>query len=331
MLMNLLHFEKILENEPKYRTSQARKAIFSDLIESWHEATSLPNNIRDLLSKECPIEIKSKLFISNNKKAVKALIFLSDEQKIETVLMRKDSRNTVCVSTQVGCPMGCKFCATGDMGFKRNLSASEIIEQIILFARYLKPQNEKVTNIVFMGMGEPFLNYDNVLESIRYLNQKDSLNIGARRFSISTVGLTDGINRFANENLEVNLAISLHAPSDEIRSNLMPINNSIPIAELISSAKNYIRKTRRKVMFEYLMIDGVNDSPNCAEELSTLLKGMLCMVNLIPYNETDKFKPSSKTNIECFKNVLLKNKIEVIQRYSFGKDISAACGQLATS
>jgi 23S rRNA (adenine2503-C2)-methyltransferase len=245
----------------------------------------------------------------------------------------ENGRNTICVSSQVGCPLGCLFCATGRMGFKRNLETDEIIEQILFFARYLKKENESVSNVVFMGMGEPFLNYDNVMAAVRIINdQKQGFGIGSRHISVSTVGITEGIKKLSDEPLQVNLAISLHAANNELRSKIVPANKKYPIEKIMASVKRYLAKTGRKVMFEYIMIKDLNDSPVEARELSSLIKNLktkLCMVNLISYNPTGLFTPSPHSTIKKFKDILHKEGIEVTQRFRFGRDIRGACGQLA--
>ena len=242
-----------------------------------------------------------------------------------------DQRNTVCISSQVGCSVGCQFCATGELGFKRNLSDWEIAEQVLYFARFLKKDGEKVNNVVFMGMGEPFLNYDNVLGAIRILNDKDGFNLGARHISVSTVGIVEGIKKFTAEDLQVNLAISLHAPDNVLRSKLVPLNKTYPIEKVLAAADEYIKKTKRRVMFEYLMIDGVNDGEKQAVTLAKLLKKPLYFLNLISYNPTGhcEFKSSPGWKIKKFKEILEKAKVSVTQRHGFGKEIKGACGQLA--
>jgi 23S rRNA (adenine2503-C2)-methyltransferase len=340
--MNLVKIAEVLEKEPNFRLKQVKKAIFFDLIESWDEATILPQNLRQQLSESCPLqELKAeKILTSKDGETLKVLFKLKDGLKIESVLMKHGStgspqagRRTVCVSCQVGCSIGCKFCATGQQGFKRNLSSSEIVDQILFFARLLK--KEKVTNVVFMGMGEPFLNYDNVLEAIKILNDKEGFNLGARRISISTVGITEGIEKLAKEKLQVNLAISLHAPNNELRTKSMPINKVYPIEKILTAVGKYIKKTKRRVMFEYLMIDKANDSEGQAEELAQVLKKFLegapYFVNLISYNPIghSKFKPSPGWKIKKFREILEKAGIATTQRYRFGKEIKAACGQLA--
>ncbi|MEK7478468.1 MAG: 23S rRNA (adenine(2503)-C(2))-methyltransferase RlmN, partial [Patescibacteria group bacterium] len=306
------------------------KSLFQDLINNWQEAIGLPLALREKLDKEFPIEISAESFTSKDKNTVKTLITLEDGLEVETVLMRhKDNRNTVCVSSQVGCPMNCSFCATGKMGFKRNLEVWEILEQILFFARYLKDLNEKITNVVFMGMGEPFLNYQNVMTAIRILNDKNGFNLGARHISISTCGIIEGIKKLADEDMQINLAISLHAPDNETRSKIMPANKNYPIEKILKAVDEYIKKTNRQVMFEYIMLKNVNDSEEHAIALAKLLKKPLYMVNLIVYNPTGLFYPSPASQIKKFKEILESEGITVTQRHEFGQDIEGACGQLA--
>ncbi|MBT3864453.1 23S rRNA (adenine(2503)-C(2))-methyltransferase RlmN [Candidatus Peregrinibacteria bacterium] len=337
--MNLTKLEKLLENQPAFRLTQIRQAIFKDLIENWDEAQTLPAQLRDQLKEQCPLKIDAKLAVSKDNQTIKALITLQDSKKVEAVLMKHKSpnssnpttsRNSVCVSCQVGCPMGCTFCETGKMGLIRNLTENEILEQILLFARFLKKTDEKITNVTYMGMGEPFMNYDNVMASIRTLNDPKTFNLGARRISVSTCGIIDGIDRLAEENLELNLAISLHAPNDILRTKLMPSNRKYPLHKILQAVDTYVAKTNRKIMFEYLLIKGINDTEENAQELALLMKKKLYMVNLIPYNPTDTYKPSPTATIRQFKQTLEDEGVNVTQRYSYGQDIQAACGQLAT-
>lgn len=328
--MDLTNLEKILSDEPKYRLKQAKQAVFKDLVESWTEVGAFSKELREKLNRECPLNIDAEIFPGETKEVIKARLILKDGLKIETVLMRHlDKRNTVCVSSEVGCPMGCTFCATGKMGFKRNLEPFEIVEQALFFARFLKKENERVTNVVFMGMGEPFYNYDNVLSAIRTLNDKDGLNIGARHISISTVGVVEGIRKFAKEKLQVNLAISLHAPNNELRSKIIPMNKKYPIEAILKAVDDYINETNREVMFEYILIKDVNDSDEDADELAKLIKKPLYFLNLILYNPTGIFKPSSTERVKRFKEILKKKGVKFSQRYRFGGEIKAACGQLA--
>ena len=326
--MDLIQLNKILEKEPSHRIKQVKLALYDGLIKNWNEVKTLPLSLRDTLNKECPLSIDAQVLASKDKNTIKALITLKDDLKIETVLMKhKDGRNTVCVSSQVGCPLNCAFCATGKLGFERNLGTFEIVEQVLFFSRHLKGKG-RVSNVVFMGMGEPFLNYDNVIESIKILNDKDSLNIGARHISISTAGVIEGINRLSEEKLQINLSVSLHAPNNDLRSKLMPINDKHSIEELLESVDDYINKTNRKVMFEYLMLKDVNDSNIQAQELARLMRRPLYFLNLIEYNPTGVFEPSIR--MKEFKELLEKRGVQVTQRYRFGQNIQAACGQLAS-
>ena len=341
--MDIIKLGKFLKEkgEKDYRLKQIKKAVFCDLINNWDEATALSKELREELKKEFPIASLELLNLieSKNKDSIKAIFKLEDGNIIETVLMKhlntkeddvKAGRNTVCISSQAGCAIGCGFCATGKMGLKRNLTSEEIVDQILLFARLLKKENQAVNNVVFMGMGEPFLNYDNTIEAIRILNDKDGFNLGIRHISVSTCGITPGIEKFADENFQANLAISLHASDDKTRSKLMPINNKYPLAELMKAVNYYVEKTNRKVMFEYLLIDGVNDRPEDANNLAKLMKNSLYHVNLIKYHDTgDDFKPSSKLRRDKFFDTLKKSGVSVTFRVSFGEDIMAACGQLA--
>jgi len=327
--MNLSNLNEILKSEPAYRTKQAKKLIYQDLIENWSDATTLPRELRGKLDEKCSLSIEGEIFISSDKRTVKALITFSDGLKAEAVLMRYDKRNTVCVSSQIGCPLGCKFCATGKMGFKRNLDFSEIVEQVLFFARYLKKENGKVTNIVFMGMGEPFLNYENVIGAIKILNNKEEFGLGARHISVSTIGITEGIKKLSQEKIQINLAISLHACRNTLRLEIIPFNEKYSIEKIFKATGDYIKKTGKKVMLEYVMIKDVNDSDQDAEMLANLARGYFYVANLILYNPTGIFKPSPKARVEKFKEILISGGANVTERYRFGKEIKAACGQLA--
>ena len=337
--MDLSNLEKVLSTEPKYRLKQAEEAVFKNFISDWAEATFFSKDLRDKLNKECPLKIEADVLVSKKEDSVKARITLKDGFMIETVLMRhEDKRNTVCVSSQVGCPLGCLFCATGKMGLKRNLTSDEIIEQVVFFNRYLKKTTPsevegyaKVTNVTYMGMGEPFLNYDNVLVSVRILNDHKYFNIGVRSISISTAGIIEGIKKLSQEGLHVNLAISLHAPNEELRSSLMPISKTYQLKDILKAVDEYIEKTNRKVMFEYVLIKDVNDSDKHAEELAKIMNKKLYFVNLILYNATGVFKPSTTARVKGFRAILERLNIRYTQRHRFGDDINAACGQFATN
>jgi len=279
------------------------------------------------------LKINAKICSSQGAESLKALITFEDGLQAESVLMRHDNRNTVCVSSQVGCPMACSFCATGKMGFNRNLTTAEIIEQVVLFGRALKRENQRVDNVVFMGMGEPFLNYENVMAAIKILNDPKGLNIGGRHISISTCGIVEGIEKLIDEPLRVNLAISLHAPDDRLRSRLMPANVKYPINDIMKAVLRYVKNTNRRVMFEYIMIDGVNDSDECARELAELIRSRLSLklafVNLIRYNPTGIYAAAAPERVKAFKTILMRAGVETTERYRFGREIKAACGQLA--
>lgn len=331
--MDISKLSEILKDLPKYRFKQVEKFLFQDFISSWDEASSLPKALREQLALECPIDIKAQLFMSGVKGG-KALIEFVDGESVETVLIRQKSkegeRNTVCISSQVGCALACAFCATGDYGFKRNLSYLEIIEQVIFWARFLKDEGkgEKIDNIVFMGMGEPFLNYSEFIKAAKFLNDPETFNIGSRRLSVSTSGIVEGIKKMAGEKMQINLAISLHAPNDNLRADLMPIAKKYKLYEILKAVDHYILKTGRRVMFEYLMIKENNDSDKDALELAKIMQKPLYMVNLIPYNATGRFQASSESRIEKFKKILEDNNVAVTVRHSFGSEIGAACGQL---
>jgi 23S rRNA (adenine2503-C2)-methyltransferase len=329
--MEISKIQMVLKGEPNFRLKQVNTAVFSDLAENWNDVTALPKALREKLQKECPLDIAAELSVSDEENSMKVLIKLSDGNLIEAVLMRhSDGRNTVCVSCMVGCLMHCAFCATGEMGLTRKLTTDEIIEQVLFFARLLKKENSRVSGIVFMGMGEPMLNYDNVMAAVKIMQSPEGFGIGARHISISTCGIFEGIKKLADESLPINLAISLHASNDEVRKQLMPVARTYTVKDLLSVVDDYIYKTNRKVMFEYLMIDGVNDSDEQAEELGELMEGRLCMVNLIQYNDTGKFTAASHNRMKAFKEILERHGVDTTIRFRFGRDIKGACGQLAT-
>ncbi|HMB66121.1 MAG TPA: 23S rRNA (adenine(2503)-C(2))-methyltransferase RlmN [Patescibacteria group bacterium] len=321
-----------LKDEPRFRHKQVREAVFGKMVSDWDEVSNLPRELKEKLKQKAPLEIQGEVQESESSNTAKAVIFLADQERVETVLMKHKDRNTVCVSTQIGCSLGCDFCLTGRSGLVRNLRAEEIVSQVLFFARRLKEAGEQVTNVVFMGMGEAFLNYAEVMKAVRILNQ--DMGLGARKISISTVGIVEGIKKLAGEPEQVNLAVSLHAPDNELRNKLMPVNKKYPLEKLLPAIRGYIEKTNRKVMIEYLMLQGVNDSPNQAREFAELLQKnlpSLFMVNLISYNPTERYGSSSASAIGKFKEILQQEyKIDTVQRYKFGRDIKGACGQLAS-
>jgi 23S rRNA (adenine2503-C2)-methyltransferase len=331
--MNLTDLPEILKDEPSYREQQVYHALFSQLIESWDEATNLSKGLREKLKAAFPLELSAEIRSSTDKKSLKAALRLIDGETVETVLIRhRDGRNTVCVSSQAGCPLKCTFCLTGRSGWRRNLVAAEIVDQVLLFARLLHKEEERVSNVVMMGMGEPFINYAQALSAVRMLNRPDMLGIGARKISISTVGIVEGIKKLAQEPLQINLALSLHAPDDARREKLIPVNRKYPIAKVLAAVSDYIEKTRRRVMIEYLMLKDFNDSEDDAKKLAALLKKnlpRLYFVNLIACNPGGPGEASPSDRIKRFKAVLESERIAVVERFRFGDEIGGACGQLA--
>lgn len=284
---------------------------------------SVQQHIRDYFSFD-----KIKFVMKQEDKDVSKYLFeLSDGERIETVLMVHDYGLSVCVSSQVGCNMGCRFCESGRLKKVRNLLAYEMVQQILYIENDI---GKRITHVVVMGIGEPMDNYDNVMRFIRILNEPKGIELGSRHITVSTCGIVPGIEKFMNEDGQVNLAISLHAPNDEIRKKIMPIANAYSLDELMDVVRKYIHKTNRRVTMEYIMLDSINDMDSCAIELANLLKGLQCYVNLIPYNETENisFKRSKSSQIMRFYDILKKNNIGVTIRREFGGKVDAACGQL---
>lgn len=316
--------------EPRFRASQVREWLYDKRVSSFDEMRNLPKKLRDRLQAETTLGVLA--LVSEQASydgTLKRLYRLPDGQMIESVLMPyDDDRRTACISTQAGCAMGCVFCATGQMGFARHLTAGEIFEQAVLFARELEAQGERLSNVVLMGMGEPFHNYDESLAAVRRL--MDDLGIGARHITISTVGLVPMIRRFAGEGLQVRLAISLHAATDEERSALLPVNKRWPLAELLAACREYMEKTGRRISFEWTAIQGENDTPEQAHALGKLLKGLLCHVNIIPLNPTGGYAhgPSAADRVDRFAAILGEYGVPATVRVRRGIDINAGCGQL---
>ena len=327
---NLEELKKEIINleEKAYRAEQIFKWIYIDRVNSFDEMTNLPKEFREKLKENYSMnnfKIIKKQESSDGTK--KYLLDLLDENAIESVLMKYHHGNTICVSSQIGCKMGCKFCASTGIQFIRNLSSGEIIEQILTVE---KDSGEKISNIVFMGIGEPLDNYDNVINAIRIINNPKGLNIGARHISISTSGIVPRIYDLANENIQCTLSISLHSSSNEKRSEMMPINKKYNIEELIKACKDYIKTTNRRISFEYALAKDNNDNLEDAKKLVKLLRGMICHVNLIPINkiENGAYVKSSNENIIKFRDYLNDNGIVATIRRELGSDIDAACGQL---
>ena len=352
-------------DQPAYRAGQLRQWLYKQVALDPAEMTNLPAALRARLAAESQIELLSPVTetASRDGQTTKALFRLHDGQLIETVLMRYNRRNTVCISSQAGCAMGCTFCATAKMGLQRNLTPGEIVAQVLYFERWLRrevpgvtrsrseaerkghvsgversksvtaekgEEPQRVSNIVVMGMGEPLANYTNLWKALHTLVDADGFGLGARHITVSTVGLVPAIDRFAEEALQVNLAISLHAPNDLLRATLVPITQRYPIAELIAASRRYVARTNRRISFEYAMMAGINDSLAVAEELATLLQGLLCHVNLIPLNPIvgSPYQPSRREDVDAFVEVLRNGGVPTTLRVRRGIDIDAGCGQL---
>ncbi|MGI6037663.1 MAG: 23S rRNA (adenine(2503)-C(2))-methyltransferase RlmN [Limnochordia bacterium] len=316
-------------DEPPFRGKQIMQWLYGKgqlQIEGMH---NLPKDLRQRLAQVSCIRIPQVIKRRVSKDGTrKYLLQLADGERIETVFIPEGDRFTLCVSSQVGCAMGCSFCATGQGGFVRNLGVDELVGQVLAVQRDVK---ERITNIVLMGMGEPLANYEQVMGAIRLWNHPLGFNIAARRLTISTCGLVPQIRQLAAEDLQIVLAISLHAPTDELRNQLMPINRRYPLGELISACRDYVAQTNRRLTFEYAMIKGVNDSPSMARRLGQLLQGLLCHINLIPLNPTTSdFEQTGPQELRQFQEILASYNLEATIRRERGADIEAACGQLRT-
>lgn len=321
--------------QPKFRLQQVIEGLYKHHYESFDRFPNLPKKLTETLNENFTLDSVSLVtsIRSRDRKTEKYLFTLHDQHKIETVLMKYDKRNTVCISSQVGCPLGCVFCSTGQMGFSRNLSSGEILGQVLYIMRQLENSNEKLTNVVYMGMGEPLLNYASVMESIDRLTDPELFNFGARRITISTVGIVPKIREFTSLNSQVNLAISLHAPTDELRSQLVPNNRLHPLKPLIAACRDYVDTTRRRITFEYALIQDINDNDLQARQLVNLLRGILCHVNLIALNPSKEYPlpGSTRDRVDAFLAVLQQAGIPASIRMRRGIDIDAGCGQLAQS
>ena len=313
--------------EKKFKATQVFEWLYIHKKWNIENFSNIKKDIQDKLINDFSLEFIKIELVEEGELVKKFLFRLFDGEKIEAVLMEHDYGLSVCVSSQVGCNMGCLFCQSGRLKRVRNLETFEMVQQILLIENYI---NNRIDSVVVMGIGEPFDNYDNVIDFIKIINDPKSLAIGARHITISTCGLVPKIYEFSNLDLQVNLALSLHAPSDEIRKKIMPIAKVYSVDTIIRAIKDYIAKTNRRVTIEYVMLNMVNDKKEDAIKLANLLKGMNVYVNLIPYNETSNidFKKSDKNNIDIFYNTLKKMKINVTIRREFGGNIKAACGQL---
>lgn len=317
---------------PGYRARQIYHWTYRQLAGSYDVMSVLPKDLRTRLAESLPVSSLEPVreVSADQGETVKLLFRTFDGEHIETVLMFYPDRTTVCVSCQVGCAVGCAFCATGMLGLIRNLTAGEMVSQVVEAARRAREHGRTLTNIVMMGMGEPFQNYDATMRMVRILHDPEGMNTGARRITLSTSGLVPFIDRLITEPFQVNLAVSLHAPNDALRSTLVPLNRRYPVAELLAACRRYVESTGRRISFEYALIKDVNDSDATAAELSRLLHGLLCHVNIIPLNPTPAtaFERPSPERIERFADILRRRGVPATVRYSRGVDIAAACGQL---
>ncbi len=326
---------------PRYRADQILLPLYYKFPKDLSEIKQLPKTMReDLIAAGYTIGSAKEVHrvVSDDGEVTKLLLNLTDENYVETVLMQYSPskigghpRSTICVSTQIGCAMGCVFCATGQMGFETNLKAEHIVSQVIHFANILQQRGEHVTNLVFMGMGEPMANYDEMIRAVRILTHDRGFGLGQRHITISTIGITSGIDKLAEEDLQIGLAISLHAPNNQLRKQLVPTAGPNSVEDIIEAGRRYFKKTGRRVTFEYVLMAGINDSSEIAEELAMLLKGNGSHVNLIPINPTaGNFKRPTQDQVNEFERILSNAGVNCTVRMEKGTEISAACGQLRT-
>lgn len=319
------YFESI--NDKKFKATQVFDWVYKKRITNFDDMRNVSKDTIKLMKENFRFDRLEIVKKQEDKDVAKFLFKLEDNEHVEAVLMYHDYGTSICISTQVGCNMGCKFCESGRLKKRRNLEVHEMVLQILMVEEEIK---QRISHIVLMGIGEPFDNYDNVIKFIDIVNCNKGIDIGSRHITVSTCGIVPKIKEFANYDKQVNLAISLHAPNNEVRNKIMNINKAYPIEEVISAVKEYINKTNRRVTFEYIMLDNINDTKECAISLSNLLRGMNCYVNLIPYNETShiEYKKSSQEKIMEFYDTLKKNNIGVTIRREFGSKVNGACGQL---
>jgi len=338
--LNLPGIETLVRElgEKDFRAKQLSRWVYQALVSDFEEMTDLPRSFRNSLSSRLLLHCLNPVHHEiGHDGTVKVLFSLRDNQTIESVLMphttnKKNKHATLCISTQVGCPIGCPFCATGQQGLIRNLSQGEIVDQVLFLARWARENHKdvRVTNIVFMGMGEPLLNYENLIKAIQILNSPDCFGLGARNMTISTSGIIPGIKNLMDSKIQVNLAISLHAGNNRLRNKLVPINKKYPLEELIFTCHQYVLKTSRRITFEYILFEGINDTMKHADEVAGLLNNLLCHVNLIPANNTGSsiYLPPRKDVLISFAERLKSYHIPCTIRKSRGTDINAGCGQL---
>ncbi len=322
-----------LNGEKPFRAAQVFDWIYQKDAAGFEAMTNLSKETRTKLAEQFALPIIQLLrtLESEDGETIKFLWELPDKKRVESVLILSGDRRTVCISCQVGCPARCAFCASGKEGLLRNLSPAEIVEQVLHINRYLKQKGERVSHLVFMGMGEPMENYEAVVKAIDIFHHPEGLNISQRRITVSTVGVVEGIHRLAKEELKVNLVLSLHAPNQHIRKKIIPYARKYPLEEILLAMDEYSRQTKRDITYEYTLLSGINDHKKNAEELAQLLTGKQCTVNLIPYNPVDglRLQRPEKEAVEGFRAILEEAGINTTWRYTKGKDIAAACGQLA--
>lgn len=318
--------------QPAYRAGQVETWLYQKYLLDASQMSNLPKALRQRLEHDCLLNPLRPLVSldSSDGHTRKTLFALPDGREVEAVLMRYQKRQTLCISTQAGCAMACPFCATGQMGFLRNLTAGEIVAQVLYYAGQLEREGKRVTNVVFMGMGEPLANYAETWRAIRRLNDAEGFNLGARNMTLSTVGLAPAIRRVSKEPEQVGLAVSLHAPNDELRNKIVPINRRYPLVMLMRAIKDYIAETNRRVTFEYALMDKLNDSDALADQFAQLVRGLLCHVNLIPLNPTPNspWSGSPDERVYAFRDRLVAAGIPTTVRLRRGIDIAAGCGQL---
>jgi 23S rRNA (adenine2503-C2)-methyltransferase len=331
--LTLTKLQKWLETngQAKFRAEQIFQWLYVKRVSAFHEMSNLSKELRELLSDHFEyVTLKELTRQQSQDGTIKFLFEVHDGHAIETVIMKHNYGHSVCVTTQVGCRIGCTFCASTLGGLKRDLSAGEIVAQVLTAQKALDETAERVSSIVVMGIGEPFENYDATMDFLNIVNHDKGLRIGQRHITVSTSGIVPNIYQFADADTQINLAISIHAPNDELRSKLMPVNRRFPFVDLLDACRYYISKTGRRITFEYALINQVNDRPEHAEQLGELLKGMLCHVNLIPVNYVPErnYQRTSRNDIFTFKNILDKHQVNTTIRREHGSDIAAACGQL---
>lgn len=318
---------------PQYRGRQVFSWLYRMRVDDFQQMTDLPKELRLRLTKEATVSSLQPLKVVTSADGTRKVVFrLEDGPVIETVLIPEENRFTLCLSTQAGCAMGCRFCRTAGIGFIRNLSSAEMVNQVLAAFRILDQEKDErpLSNLVFMGMGEPLANLDNLLTAIDILKDQQGLDFSERRITVSTCGLLPKIKQFG-EASKVNLAVSLHAASNRVRDRLMPVNRKYPLDDLLEALRSYPLPPRKRIMIEYILLAGINDSEQDAQRLVSILHGIRCKVNLLPYNETEtgEFKRPSQERINAFQQILWNAGYTVIMRYSRGADIGAACGQLA--